>query len=364
MNFFNRSTAKIDEKQPTAPAQPNEHLSNVIEMNASDASVGDTRFTLPFLSGLYNLGRDCAIKAGITTVTDEFLRPLQEHARGIAREYARAKFDPEKHLHDRMEFDEYQRNLKLREDARLGEDHSVARLRESQAILDSTKRVGERPERPTILLILAMAMIAVSLSATAHDRLMPASMDPLLSMVLSILIGGLLAAAPVYAIFHGRSSRTRWIGIIIGAMLAVGLFAVRVAGAESASEYLYSAGWSVVEIVGVLLAEHFSQAHRKTEEIWEEGHHQEVAALAAVASANDDVARWRNRMSAAQRELDRVTDIVTDRNSRALRVGDIEQFAVNTITDGVNAGALHNRGVILGITAPVRAQIIPVKEAK
>jgi hypothetical protein len=355
MSVFKRKGAKPAEAPESEPRISSNHLSNVIEIGSSDASVGDSNFTLPFLTGLYNLGRQRAVDAGITRMTEEFLEPLEAHARGIAREFTRAKFDPSTHLHDKMQYDEYERALRLRDDARVGEDHAVARLREDKAALDAARRVGDRPSRPSVLLFIAVAMMAVSLTATCHDRLMPPGMEPLLSLVLSMIVGTLLAAAPVYAIFHGRNSKQRWIGIIVGILFAVALFTVRIAGAEKLGEYLYSAGWAVLELVGVLLAEYISQAHRKAEVEWEEDHHREVAVMAAVDSSKEDIARWRDQNIAAQREIERVSLLVNDRNSRALRVKEIETLCIKSVRDGASDGVAQNLGIVRGLKRPPRA---------
>jgi hypothetical protein len=179
MGLFNRKAKKVVEISNAVSVPTSNRLSNVIEIGASDASVGDSSFTLPFLTGLHNLGFQRAVDAGITDLTEEFLAPLEEHARGIAREYAREQFDPEKYLHDKMQFDEYKRALKVRDDSATGEDHSVSRLRQAKAELDATKRVGERPARPNFLLAISVIMVAVSLSATIHVEC-PAIFEPAL----------------------------------------------------------------------------------------------------------------------------------------------------------------------------------------
>ncbi len=355
MGIFNRNSHKSVEKGNGVSAAASNRLSNVIEIGASDASVGDSSFTLPFLTGLHNLGFQRAVDDGITSLTEEFLAPLEEHARGIAREYAREQFDPEKYLHDKMQFDEYNRALRAREDSAIGEDHAISRLRQAKAELDATKRVGDRPARPNFLLVISVIMVAVSLSATIHDRLMPNGLEPMLSIVLSMMIGVLLGAAPVYAIFHGRNSTKRWFGFILGIIFAVGTFCVRVSGVENSSEVLYAAGWALLELCGVLLAEYLSNAHRKTEVEWEEDHHQEIASLAAVASATEDVELWRGRIDGAQQELDRVSAIVHDRNSRALRVNDIENLCVKAVRDGASSGAAQNLGIVRGLKPPLQA---------
>jgi hypothetical protein len=237
-------------------------------------------------------------------------------------------------------------------------------LRQAKADLDGTKRVGDRPSRPTFLLALAIGMIAVSLTPTVHDRLMPVGMDPVLSLVLSAMIGVLLASAPVYAIFHSRNSKHRWVGITVGALFAVGLFSVRVAGAAAPSELLYSAGWALLEIAGVLLAEYFSNAHRKAELEWEDDHHNEVAAVARVRSAEEEVTLWRDRIAAARVERDRVSTIVHGRNSRALRVNDIETLCVATVRDGASAGVAHNQGMILGLRRPPQPALPKLTQSK
>jgi hypothetical protein len=341
-------------------------VANLIEIGASDASVGDSAFQLPFLTGLYNLGYQRTLGAGVTEITEEFLTTLSEHARGIAREYSRAEFDPKRHLHDKLEFDEYTRALKIRDNMMTGEDHAVSRLRQAKQELDATKRVGDGPRRPALLLSLCVAMISISLSNTVHDRLIPVGVEPILSIVLSLMIGALLGAAPAYAIFHGRNSNKRWIGIIIGVLLGVGLFAVRVSGAESSGEILYAAGWATLELAGTLLAEYLSQAHRKAEVEWEDDHHTEVAAVAAVTSAKEDVDLWRERIATAQRELDRISAMVRDRNTRALRVDEIELLCVKAVRDGASAGVAENLGVVRGIKRPPQATLssrVRTKEA-
>jgi hypothetical protein len=358
---------KAIDAKPVVPTEPENKLAQIVDISPNDVSVANSALKLPFLSGLYNLGFQRATDAGITELTEDFLAPLSEHARAVARDNASVKFSPDEHLHDKLEFDEYKRALKARDNACIGEDHAIARLREAKKQLDATKRVGESPKLPSLLLMMCVAMIAISLSNTIHDRLIPAGVETVLSIVLSLILGSLLGAAPVHAIFHGRNSTKRWIGIITGVLLGVGLFAVRVSGAESSGEVLYAAGWAALELAGILLAEYLSQAHRKAEVEWEHDHHTEVAAVAAVGSAKEDVYLWRDRISAAQSELDRISGIVHKRNSRALRVEDIELLCVKAVRDGASSGVAQNLGIIRGLKRPPQPQLPSkgqVQEAK
>ena len=80
----------------------------------------------------------------------------------------------------------------------------------------------------------------------------------------------------------------------------------------------------------------------------------------SVTSAAEDVELWRGRIDGAQQELDRVSAIVHDRNSRALRVNDIENLCVKAVRDGASAGVAQNLGIVRGLELPPQ----PVRPAQ
>jgi len=82
-------------------------LANVVDIGGSASAADQSGFDLHILTGLLHHGKNRALSSGATEVIASDIEALEEHARAIARETFRQKFDPNMHHHDRLEQAEY-----------------------------------------------------------------------------------------------------------------------------------------------------------------------------------------------------------------------------------------------------------------
>jgi hypothetical protein len=71
-------------------------------------------------TGLFHLGRNRALQSGTTEPRSEDILALKDHARAMAKQTYRDKYDPVQNVHDAMHETEYRRDLAQREEAEKG----------------------------------------------------------------------------------------------------------------------------------------------------------------------------------------------------------------------------------------------------
>ena len=127
-----------------ASAEPHP-LNNVV----SRVSMGSM---LAMQTGLFNLGRNRARQSGTTEPQPDDICSLEAHARAMARETYRDRFDPEQNVHDRMTESEYQKLLTDRKAADVALQYASVNLHYAEDNLArSPKAAAKRAVHPLLL---------------------------------------------------------------------------------------------------------------------------------------------------------------------------------------------------------------------
>jgi hypothetical protein len=102
-------------------------------------------------AGLFELGRNRARLSGAFEPIPEDIRALEDHARSIARDTSREKFDPDNNALDRMHQAEYERLLEQHEETEKGVAHATANLHDAEKALAAEPKAGPKPLPPARL---------------------------------------------------------------------------------------------------------------------------------------------------------------------------------------------------------------------
>src|SRR5438477_3288619 len=97
-------------------------------------------------TGIFEFGRNRSWMSGTTTPVPEDISSLEDHARSMARNSYRDRFDPEKNVHDRMHQAEYERLLEVRGEIEKGVAQATANVHESELVLANTGKAGPKPQ--------------------------------------------------------------------------------------------------------------------------------------------------------------------------------------------------------------------------
>lgn len=187
---------------PTAP----DPLLNVVS-NEQTGSV------LAMQTGLFRLGHNRALASGTTEPKAEDLRSLEDHARAMAQETFREKFNPDENTHDRMHQAEYEKALAQRDDAEKGEQVATANLRDAEEELARTPKAGPRPALNSWLLAAFVMVFGITVAPTLHDFVFHTLSDDLLAWVFSSICGASVGCMLTWAILSGRHTKLTWIGV-------------------------------------------------------------------------------------------------------------------------------------------------------
>ena len=312
------------------------------------ASLGGSVFEMQ--TGLFNLARNRALQSGTTEPREEDIVALTEHARAMARQTYRDKYDPSQNVHDAMHETEYRRDIARREEAEKAGKHSAANLRDAEIRLARTPRAGLKPHAPHLLVAAFVAAIMVTVAPTLHDTIFLTIGDDLLNWFASMVIATLVGVMLTLAILNGRNSKWTWIGVAAGVILGVGLGAVRLSAANGASETMVAVGLTIVEIAAVLLLESLASGLRASEAAWLPIHKAEIEAIAGRDAAQIEDMRWQSRVKELTGSITGTIAFVTDRHNRNIHLPELEAVAIKAVLDGYNAGITENIGRLLGVT--------------
>jgi len=321
-------------------------LSKVIGGNSSSGAI------LQMQTGLFELGRNRAHLGGATKPVLEDQKALEEHARAMARETYREKFDPAENPHDKVRHEEYQDQLAQRSQAQQGSSHAMAHVRDADISLAKTAKAGEKPAPNPWLLAASIVAITLSVAPTLHDRFFFTLGDDLLAWLVSLIGGGFVAALLTLAILTGRRSIARRVGLAAGIGVGIALGVIRLSTAENGGEWMFAVGLTIFEIAAVLLLEWVASGFRETEDKWMQTKNVEEEASRLREAAQTDLARWTSRLEDINRAVRDHIAYVEDRATRNLQVSELESVAVKAALDGYNAGTTENLGRILGVWRP------------
>jgi hypothetical protein len=326
---------------------PPDHLNGVV----SPIQGG---LVLEMQTGLHKLGRNRALDSGTTEPRPEDILALTEHARAMARQTYRDKYDPSQNVHDAMHETEYRRDLAQREEAEKAEQHAAANLRDAEAKLARTPKAGPKPRAHALLVPSFIVAIMISVAPTLHDGIFLTVGDDLLNWFGSCVSAAFIGAMLTLAILSGRRTKWPWIGVAAGVALGLGLGAVRLSAASGASEAMVAAGLTIMEIGAVLLLEWLASGLRTSEAEWLPRHSVETEMIAARGASQSDLERWHVRVKELGDSITGKIAFVADRHNRNIHLPELEAVAIKAVLDGYNAGMAENIGRLRGV--PTRAQ--------
>lgn len=319
--------------------------------NSLEDVVGKTETSsiLEMQTGLFRHGHNRAHESGTTEPRNEDIRALEDHARAMAKETYRDRYDPVKHAHDAMHHAEYQRAVAKRDEAETTEQHAAANLRDTERDLAKAPKAGPRPAANRPLVATFIVTFALSIAPTLHDSVFHTIPDDLLAWFASLVSAAFVGGMLTLAILGGRRTTMRWIGVTAGVILGLGLGAVRLSTAQGAGEVLFAIGLTVFEIAVVLLLEWMANGLRTGEAEWLPRHREETEALAARDAAQADFDRRQADVKQLNDAIAGKIAHVEDRHNRHINIGELEAVAIKAVLDGYNAAITENIGRIRGV---------------
>jgi hypothetical protein len=341
----NRTNAHPDGPNHLSVCGPLDPLSDVV----SPVQGGSV---LEMQTGLFSLGRNRALESGTAESQPEDLVALTDHARAMAKETYRDKFDPAQNAHDAMHRAEYERLFAQRAEAERTEQHAAANLREAELKLAVGPKAGLKPQIHPLLVAAFTVAITVTVAPTLHDLLVTS--DDLLAWFLATLGSALVGFMVTWAILSGRRSRWEWIGVIAGVTLGVGLCAVRLSATGDAGDKGIAVGLTIVEIATVLLIEWQASGLRTRDAEWLPKHAAEIQDVAARDAALADHSRWKNKVKELDEAIAAKIAFVENRHNRNMHLPELEAVAIKAVMDGYNAGIAENIGRLRGVRYPAR----------
>lgn len=300
-------------------------------------------------TGLFNLGRNRARESGTTESRREDVLALTEHARAMAKQTYRDKYNPKQNVHDAMHEVEYRRALARREESEKAEAHAAANLRDADVQLAKSPKAGEKPAPHLLLIAAFIVAITLTVAPTLHDALFYTLGDEMLAWFASILSAAFVGGMLTLAILSGRRSTWTWVGVGAGLLLGAGLSAVRLSSAQGAGEAWFAIGLTVVEMAAVLLLEWLASGLRNSEDEWRLKHVVETEAIDARDAAQADLERWQARIKQLNDAITAKIAFVEDRHHRNIHIGELEAVAIKAVLDGYNAGIAENIGRVRSV---------------
>lgn len=304
--------------------------------------------TFVFQKGMFDHGYERGHLSGDTEPSADDLAALEDNARAMAREHYRAAFDPDNNAHDSAQKRENERAQTLREEALVAESHACANRRDAENELARAQKAGTRPEISTLAMAAAIAVIAVSVVGTIHDRFF-ANLDDMLAWAIAAICAALLGTMIDLTIVHGRRSPLRWVGVSAGILVGIGLAVIRLSSTDGSDDEVYAIGASLLEIGAVVLIEHLTRAFTVRETNWLEIDRVETEKVAARDAAQREVDRKHQQVIDAEEIISKFNEMLQDRCERNLHIDELEALGVKSVHDGYNASIAENKGRIRGV---------------
>lgn len=328
----------------SAEARP-EFLSDVVSPTGDGA-------LLEMQTGLCRHGRNRALQSGTTESRPEDVEALTEHARAIAKQTYRDKYDPSANAHDAMHETEYKRLLKQRTDAEATEEQAAANLRDAEIKHAATPKAGPKPQAHPLLVAGFTLAITATVAPTLHDLI--AVNDDMLAWFFAALSSAFIGFMVTWAILSCRGSKVEWAGVIGGVILGIGLCAVRLSATGDGGDKGIAVGLTVVEIATVVLIEWVASGLRAKDSEWVPKHTAEMQAVSARDAAEADHSRWKSKIKELGEAIAQKIALVEDRHNRNVQLPELEAVAVKAVMDGYNAGITENIGRLRGVPFAMR----------
>jgi hypothetical protein len=309
---------------------------------------------LEMQTGLYNLAENRALQSGTLEPRSEDILSLTEHARAMARQTYRDKYDPSQNAHDAMHQAEYQRVLTQRGEAEQVEQHAAANLRDAEINVARTQ-AGPKPRLDPLLIAAFIVAITLTVAPTLHDNVFFTIGDDLLAWFAAALGSSFVGTMVTLAILKSRRSNWEWVGVAAGVILGLGLGVVRLSAASGAGGGgIFAVGLTIIEIAAVLLLEWLARGLRPKVEEWLARHDAEAGAVSERIAAQAELMRWQIRVKELNEFIASKIDLVENRHERNIHLPELEAVAIKAVKDGYNAGITKNIGRVRGVRYAIR----------
>jgi hypothetical protein len=309
---------------------------------------------LRFEKDLYEHARARALAGGAAEIREEDLAPVVDHARAMAKQLCRDRFNPKKHPNDALRAQEHDRVLAERADVQTKIDYADAALREAEQKLASIPAPGAEPRVHDLHFATATGAIAISIAPVVHDLMLDLA-DPILLWLLAVVAGlavALTVAWPIARTLNetGERSRVALGGLAWGIIVGAGVLVVRLAAAESFRECAVACGLTLLELGAVggleLAASHLRPMYRN----WSARKDPHDSGTRERDAARELVERLRRRLADLASAVNKYVAYVEERSLRNRTAKQVEAAAVGAARDGFAAGITENKARLLGAT--------------
>ncbi len=353
---------KINSKT-NSPASLNGSYSENLESdsikNAADQQatgspeVSSPDVILTMRTGLFNHGRTRAMQSGVFTPSSKDIEDLTAHGEAMANEVACDLFDEEKYEHDRLRKLEFEEEKQNRQELKQAITHSRADIREREDDLARANSAASKPVPPTLLMVTAGFVLAITVVPTMHDFIYITLSDDLLNWFLSLVSACLIGLFVTTSILGdidstGKRTSASWLGLIGGVVMFVGFGILRIAKAADWGEILFASALTIVELGIIGLLEWRAAALRDAYRDWSAKQAEVAGKKALLEAANANHARLENLFNRSQKAIITHINLVESRSIRHFNIAAIVAAAKKSILDGYNAGIAFNRGRAFG----------------
>lgn len=318
------------------------------------AGNGEQGPLIRFQSGLLAHGSERAVESGALEPRAEDLSALEEHAKAMACDAYRDKYDPAANPNDRLREDRFLHASKRRLVVAEAIEHAQVAFAQREDDLSQVPSATSKPEVAIILAFGAVLILALTVAPTLRDFLFDSLEDEVLAwtasfgaalgfgLFLAWVTLGSAGAADLSETTGEKSGRNKV--LIGGAVVTVGLGVWRLSAAEAWSDYATAAALTALELGVILLLDWFASEHRKHLAAWQRRHDTRAAGEAAVAAIASDLKRRENELAKLEAEIEAHIEYVEDRTLRNLSIDELIKAATTAVRDGYNGGIAANRG--------------------
>jgi len=350
MNIFKYNGNGIALQNDPSPARRN-HL---IDDSAPDAGAEPARplgrfepVDLGFYKGLFEFGEERAIQSGATEIKPEDEEPLIRHAQAMAL-VKKLELSESSDDADRLREEESAKHLADRQEAETVEKHTAAELQTAEEVV-AEKKPGLPPcSPPRALRIAATVFIALTLAVTLHDQVF-AFGDDVTAWLCSALVGGLCGWFVTHLILYNSGTEAstatiRRAALIAGIGIGIGLFALRVAAAQSFGSIIFALGMTILEIGAVIGLHSVAEQYRAALKEFRE---RELVAMKAEAARDvikHRLVECREQLAQLETKIQQHLQYLNERRFCQQHVAELEALAVSGVRDGYAAGVAFNVG--------------------
>lgn len=350
MNFFKHNGNVVTLENGHSPTSQN-HLPSDSALDAgAEPARPLSRFEpvdLGFYNGLYEFGKQRAIESGALEKKPEDEESLVRHAQAMAQE-AKRELSDSSDVADRLREKEFEKQLADRQETEVVEKHASAALQTAEEEV-AEKKPGPPPNPPPrAFRIAAMIFIALTLAVTLHDQVFVFGDEVtawFCSALVGVLCGWFVTALILYSSgTEASAALIRRAGLIAGIGVGIGLFALRVAAAQSFGSILFALGMTILEIGAVIGLHSVAEQYRAALQGFQE---RELAATKAEAARDViklSLAECREKLAQLETKIQQHIQYLSERCLRHQHVAELEALAVSGVRDGYAAGIALNVG--------------------